>query len=132
MPPHTPSPGAAPYRPRPSGASHWIQRCNSYHEVSRAVKHRFSDGCGWQATMGPMARRHTPFRNNAPLILLCAAAALLILLGTEVVLRTSRDFSPDFLASVMLYGLTVVDLTLLLVLVFVLGRNLVRVVMERR
>ncbi|HEY3120726.1 MAG TPA: ATP-binding protein [Vicinamibacteria bacterium] len=79
-----------------------------------------------------MARRHTPFRNNAPLILLCAAAALLILLGTEVVLRTSRDFSPDFLASVLLYGLTVVDLTLLLVLVFVLGRNLVRVVMERR
>ena len=50
----------------------------------------------------------------------------------EALLRKSRDFSPDFLASVFLYGLTVLNLTLLLVLLFVLGRNLVRVLMERR
>jgi len=73
-----------------------------------------------------------PFRNNAPLVLACTLGTLAIFLGIEGLLRKSRDFSPDFLASVLLYGLTVLNLTLLLVLVFVLGRNLVRVLMERR
>src|SRR5262245_7087655 len=72
------------------------------------------------------------FRNNARQVLAATAVVLAVLLSVEVLLRKSRDFSPDFLASVLLYGLTVLDLTLLLVLVFVLGRNLVRVVLERR
>jgi two-component system, NtrC family, nitrogen regulation sensor histidine kinase NtrY len=72
------------------------------------------------------------FRNNAPLVLLWTAAALAVFVILQVLLRKSRDFSPDFLASVLLYGLTVVNISLLLVLLFVLGRNLVRVVMERR
>jgi two-component system nitrogen regulation sensor histidine kinase NtrY len=74
----------------------------------------------------------TPFRNNSRLVLASAGAALLVFLGVEFFLRQSRAFSPDFLASVLLYGLTVLNLTLLLVLLFVLGRNLVRVLMERR
>jgi two-component system nitrogen regulation sensor histidine kinase NtrY len=74
----------------------------------------------------------TPFRNNARLVLLTTFGALGLLVLVQVLLRKSRDFSPDFLASVLLYGLTVLNITLLLVLVFVLGRNLVRVVMERR
>ncbi len=73
-----------------------------------------------------------PFRNNARLVLLCTAAALLLLLGVQVLVRKSRDFSPDFLASVLLYGLTVLNIGLLVVLVLVLGRNLVRILMERR
>jgi two-component system, NtrC family, nitrogen regulation sensor histidine kinase NtrY len=77
-------------------------------------------------------RARTPFRNNAPLVLASLGVALGLFVAVEVVLRKSRDFSPDFLASVLLYGLTVLNLTLLLVLVFVLGRNLVRVVLERR
>jgi two-component system, NtrC family, nitrogen regulation sensor histidine kinase NtrY len=77
-------------------------------------------------------RTRTPFRNNAPLVLVSLGLALGLFLAVEVVLRKSRDFSPDFLASVLLYGLTVLNLTLLLVLVFVLVRNLVRVVLERR
>lgn len=72
------------------------------------------------------------FRNNAPLVLLWTAAALVFFVGLQILLRKSRDFSPDFLASVLLYGLTVLNISLLLVLLFVLGRNLVRVVMERR
>src|SRR2546427_1090379 len=72
------------------------------------------------------------FQNNVRLVLAATAGALLLLVGLEVLLRRSRDFSPDFLASVLLYGLTVLNLTLLLVLLFVLGRNLVRVLMERR
>ena len=63
----------------------------------------------------------------APVLAAVALVALLALL-----LRLSRDFSPDFLASAFLYGLTVVNLTLLIVLLFVLGRQLARVVMERR
>jgi two-component system nitrogen regulation sensor histidine kinase NtrY len=78
-----------------------------------------------------MTTRH-PFRNNARLVLAATAAALGAFLLFEVLLRKSRDFSPDFLASVLLYALTVVNLTLILILLFVLGRNLVRVVMERR
>ncbi len=72
------------------------------------------------------------FQNNVRLVLAATAGALLLLVGLEVLLRRSRDFSPDFLASVLLYGLTVLNLTLLLVLLFILGRNLVRVLLERR
>src|SRR6266568_4480051 len=55
------------------------------------------------------------FQNNVRLVLSVAAGALLLLVALEVLLRRSRDFSPDFLASVLLYGLTVLNLTLLLV-----------------
>ncbi|PYQ19583.1 MAG: hypothetical protein DMF81_21375 [Acidobacteria bacterium] len=65
-------------------------------------------------------------------MLLATAGALVSFLAVQLLLRKSRDFAPDFLASVLLYGLTVLNLTLLLVLGFVLGRNLVRVLMERR
>ncbi len=73
-----------------------------------------------------------PFRNNARLVLVCTAGAVLLFMGVQLLLRKSRDFSPDFLASVLLYGLTILNLSLILVLVLVLGRNLVRVLMERR
>jgi len=73
-----------------------------------------------------------PFKDNARLVLTVTGLVLGLFLGVELALRRSRDFSPDFLASVLLYALTVLNLTLLLVLVVMLGRNLVRVVMERR
>jgi two-component system nitrogen regulation sensor histidine kinase NtrY len=76
--------------------------------------------------------RRPPFRNNARLVLAVTAGVTLAFVAFEVLLRKSRDFSPDFLASVFLYGLTVLNISLLLVLLFVLGRNLVRVLMERR
>jgi two-component system nitrogen regulation sensor histidine kinase NtrY len=72
-----------------------------------------------------------PFRNNARQVLAATLGALALLVAVQL-LRKSRDFSPDFLASVLLYGLTVLNLSLLLVLLFVLGRNLVRALMERR
>lgn len=77
-------------------------------------------------------RTRTPIRNNARLIVGLILGVLAILAGSEFLLRKSRDFSPDFLASVLLYGLTVVNLTLLLILIVILGRNVVRLVMERR
>jgi two-component system nitrogen regulation sensor histidine kinase NtrY len=71
-------------------------------------------------------------QNNVRLVLAILVAALVLLVAVEGLLRRSRDFSPDFLASVFLYGLTVLNLTLVLVLAFVLGRNIVRVLLERR
>jgi two-component system nitrogen regulation sensor histidine kinase NtrY len=73
-----------------------------------------------------------PFRNNSRLISLATLGALVVFAGVQLLLRKSRDFAPDFLASVLLYGLTVLNITLLLVLLVYLGRNLVRVLMERR
>jgi len=79
-----------------------------------------------------MPSRRPALRDNVRFALLAAFGVLAVLLTVEVLLRRSRDFSPDFLASVLLYALTVVNFTLLLVLLFVLGRNLIRVVIERR
>jgi two-component system nitrogen regulation sensor histidine kinase NtrY len=72
------------------------------------------------------------FQNNVRLVLAVTGGLLIVFLLAELLLRKSRDFQPDFLASALLFGLTVLNLSLLLVLVFVLGRNLVRMLMEWR
>jgi two-component system nitrogen regulation sensor histidine kinase NtrY len=72
------------------------------------------------------------FQNNLRLVLAVTGGLLLLFLLAELLLRKSRDFQPDFLASALLYALTVLNISLLLVLVFVLGRNLVRMLMEWR
>jgi two-component system nitrogen regulation sensor histidine kinase NtrY len=72
------------------------------------------------------------FQNNAGLVLAVTFGLLTVFLLAELLLRKSRDFEPNFLASAVLYGLTVLNLSLLLVLLFVLGRNLVRMLMEWR
>ncbi len=66
------------------------------------------------------------------LVLAVTGGLLLVFFLSERLLRKSSDFQPDFLASALLYGLTVLNLSLLFVLVFVLGRNLVRMLMEWR
>jgi len=60
------------------------------------------------------------------------AGLLLVFLVAEVVLRKSSDFDPGYASSALLFGLTVLNFSLLFVLVFVLGRNLVRMLMEWR
>jgi two-component system, NtrC family, nitrogen regulation sensor histidine kinase NtrY len=72
------------------------------------------------------------FQDNLRLVLAVTGGLLLLFLLAELLLRKSRDFQPDFLASALLYGLTVLNISLLLVLLFVLGRNLVRMLMEWR
>jgi two-component system nitrogen regulation sensor histidine kinase NtrY len=86
----------------------------------------------YNAGKAVMPSRRPALRDNVRFALLAALGVLAVLVTVEVLLRRSRDFSPDFLASVLLYALTVVNFTLLLVLLFVLGRNLIRVVVERR
>src|SRR5204862_4758780 len=41
-------------------------------------------------------------------------------------------FSPDFLSEFVLYALTAADLTMLAALLFVLARNIIKLVVERR
>lgn len=72
------------------------------------------------------------FKNDARLVLASTLAAGGVFLLLEALLRKSRDFSPDFLASVLLYALTVLNLALLLVLGVMLSRNLVKVFVEGR
>ena len=44
----------------------------------------------------------------------------------------STELNPDFLSEVVLYALSAADLTMLVVLVFVLARNIVKLIVERR
>ena len=66
--------------------------------------------------------------------LLAAAVVLLTLIPiiSTYLISKSESFTPDFLARVFLYGFTLVNLTILLVLVFVLARNVIKLFMERR
>jgi two-component system nitrogen regulation sensor histidine kinase NtrY len=76
------------------------------------------------------ARR--PFRDNPRLIL----AGIVVLLGVLVALLTiasgSSRFSPSFLSEFVLYALSAADVTMLAALVFVLARNVVKLIVERR
>ena len=77
----------------------------------------------------PSNRR--PFRDNPRLILLGIVVLLGLLAAILTVANRSR-FSPDFTSEFVLYGLLVADLTMLVALVFVLARNIVKLIVERR
>jgi two-component system nitrogen regulation sensor histidine kinase NtrY len=80
----------------------------------------------------PRPRGRRPFRDN-PLLILASIALLVVALGGTLTFanRTSR-FSPDFLTEFVLYALSVADLTMILALVFVLARNVIKMMVERR
>jgi two-component system nitrogen regulation sensor histidine kinase NtrY len=73
-----------------------------------------------------------PLRDNPRLIL----AGMVVLLAALVVIVTlanrSAGLSPDFLTEFVLYGLWAADLTILLGLTFVLARNVIKLIVERR
>src|SRR3954471_8801713 len=78
----------------------------------------------------PSGRR--PFRDNPRLILAGILILLIALVTIVTVANRSTRYSPDFLSEVVLYALTAADLTMLVALVFVLARNIVKLVVERR
>src|SRR5512142_38924 len=84
-----------------------------------------------RSTAAPEPPRR-PFRDN-PRLILAGIAVLLAALAALVALAggTAR-FSPDFLSEFVLYALSAADLTMLAALVFVLARNIVKLVVERR
>src|SRR5437870_2819419 len=73
-----------------------------------------------------------PLRDNPRLIL---AGMLLLgaaLVGIVMLANRSAGLSPDFLTEFVLYALWAADLTILLGLTFVLVRNVIKLIIERR
>jgi two-component system, NtrC family, nitrogen regulation sensor histidine kinase NtrY len=77
-------------------------------------------------------RRGRAFFDNTKLILLGIAALVGTLAGLLALANRSASLAPDFLAEFVLYALSATDLTILVALVFVLARNIVKLVVERR
>ena len=85
-----------------------------------------------RAPATPAAGRRRPIRDN-PRLLLVGILLLVAALGGLLALASrSTSYSPDFLTEVVLYALSVADLTMLAALVFVLARNIVKLLVERR
>jgi two-component system, NtrC family, nitrogen regulation sensor histidine kinase NtrY len=74
-----------------------------------------------------------PFRDNPRLILAGIGVLVVVLIALLTIARgTTSRFSPDFLSEFVLYGLSAADLTMLAALMFVLARNIIKLVVERR
>src|ERR687897_1053614 len=76
--------------------------------------------------------RRRPFRDNPRLILAGILVLLAALAALVAIASRTSGFSPDFLTEFVLYALSAADLTMLVALVFVLARNIVKLVVERR
>jgi len=88
------------------------------------------------STQAPAPRRggepgRRPFRDNPRLILAGITVLALALVALVVAARGSR-FAPDVLSEFVLYALLAADLTMLAALLFVLARNIIKLIVERR
>ncbi len=81
---------------------------------------------------GPPPPGKRRFRDNPKLILAGIAMLVTALVAIVTVANRSARFSPDFLTEFVLYALSAADLTMLVALVFILARNIVKLVVERR
>ena len=84
-----------------------------------------------RAAVAPAAARR-PFRDNPRLILLGIVILLAALVAMVTLADRAPDLNPNFLTEVLLYALSIADLTMLLALGFVLARNVVKLLVERR
>src|SRR6202049_61813 len=80
----------------------------------------------------PQSLPRRPFRDNPRLILAGIGVLVAVLVAILAVANRTPLFSPDFLTEFVLYALSAADLTMLVALVFVLARNIVKLVVERR
>ena len=81
---------------------------------------------------GRSASARRPFRDNPRLILLGIVILLAALVAMVTLADRAPDLNPNFLTEVLLYALSIADLTMLLALGFVLARNVVKLLVERR
>src|SRR5882672_12291598 len=79
----------------------------------------------------PLPRRR-PFRDSPKLILAGIAVLVGVLIALVAIANGTSRFSPDFLSEFVLYALSAADLTMLAALLFVLARNIIKLVVERR
>src|SRR6185503_7818102 len=86
---------------------------------------------GHPPSTGEPPRR--PFRDNPRIILAGIGVLVVVLIALLAIASgTTSRFSPDFLSEFVLYALSAADLTMLAALVFVLARNIVKLLVERR
>jgi two-component system nitrogen regulation sensor histidine kinase NtrY len=81
---------------------------------------------------GPERRGRKPIRDNTRLLLFGVAVLIAALAALLALASRSSSLAPDFLTEFVLYALSVTNLTMLVALVFVLARNIVKLVVERR
>ena len=88
--------------------------------------------------MAPLPRRspapppRRPFRDNTKLILAGIFVLVAILAGLLIFASRTTTLAPDFLTEVVLYALSATNLTILVALVFVLARNILKRLVEKR
>jgi two-component system nitrogen regulation sensor histidine kinase NtrY len=87
------------------------------------------DAAPVSATTG---RARRPLRDNPVLILLWIGLLVVALAAMLSLADRSSQLLPDFLSEVVLYAVSVVDLTLMVALAFVLARNVLKLIVERR
>ncbi|MGE3844396.1 MAG: ATP-binding protein [Vicinamibacterales bacterium] len=80
----------------------------------------------------PRLRSRRPLRDNPILILVWIALLLAALAAMLTLADRSAQLSPDFLSEVVLWTLSAADISMVLVLAFVLARNVIKLVVERR
>src|SRR5262245_52418004 len=80
----------------------------------------------------PTRRPRRPFRDNPRLILAGIGILIVVLLAILAVANRTPSLSPDFLSEFVLYALLAADLTMLTALVFVLARNIIKLIVEQR
>src|SRR5437870_1149394 len=85
-----------------------------------------------ESTAAKPDRPRRPFRDNPRLILAGIGVLVIVLIALLAIARGTSRLSPDFLSEFVLYALSAADLTMLLALLFVLARNIVKLVVERR
>ena len=79
---------------------------------------------------GPSGRR--PFRDNTRLLVLGIVLLVAVLAGLLALASRSSSLAPDFLTEFVLYALSATNLTMLVALGFVLVRNIIKMLVERR
>ena len=100
------------------------------HASDRHVDHAETRRAGPRSARRQPPRR--PFRDNPRLILAGIGVLLAVLVALLAIANRTSQFSPDFLTEFVLYALSAADLTMLVALVFVLARNIIKLVVERR
>jgi two-component system nitrogen regulation sensor histidine kinase NtrY len=102
--------------------------------VSTSLQQRSATG---KPVVPPLRRgaarsRRKPFLDNTPLLLAGIVALIVALAVLLAIGRGSSTLAPDFLTDFVLSALSATNLTILVALAFVLTRNILKLVMERR
>ncbi len=80
----------------------------------------------------PPRQGRTPLRDNTRVILVGILVLVALLGGVVAVAQRSARLAPDFLTEFVLYALSATNLAMLVALVFVLARNIIKLLVERR